>query len=160
MLIKSWVRELDRGLRVISIPEQRAKTREFRYLGMERWKLTEMVGILPLLIQISLFCLPSVSSYFFFTSVNPRLMSPQQFLELESSIMPLPRPYNPLQSMVIFKRGRNQDSNFSQKQPADKGDCNGLYLQTEKPIRQEKTKTSVQTHKESIHKNHSLIISM
>ena len=54
MLIKSWVREFDRGLRVISIPEQRAKTREFRYLGMERWKLTEMVGILPLLVQISL----------------------------------------------------------------------------------------------------------
>ena len=54
MLIKSWVREFDRGLRAISIPEQRAKTREFRYLGMERWKLPEMVGILPFLIQISL----------------------------------------------------------------------------------------------------------
>ena len=54
MLIKSWVREFDRGLRAISIPEQRAKTREFRYLRMERWKLLEMVGILPLLIQISL----------------------------------------------------------------------------------------------------------
>jgi hypothetical protein len=54
MLIKSWVREFDRGLRAISIPEQRAKTREFRYLGMERWKLPEMVGVLPLLIQISL----------------------------------------------------------------------------------------------------------
>ena len=54
MLIKSWVREFDRGLRAMSLPEQRAKTREFRYLGMERWKLPEMVGILPLLIQISL----------------------------------------------------------------------------------------------------------
>ena len=54
MLIKSWVREFDRGLGAISIPEQRAKTREFRYLGMERWKLSEMVGMLPLLIQISL----------------------------------------------------------------------------------------------------------
>ena len=55
MLIKSWVREFDRGLKAMSIAEQRAKTREFRYLGMERWKLTEMVGILPSLIQISLF---------------------------------------------------------------------------------------------------------
>ena len=55
MLIKSWVREFDRGLQAMSIPEQRAKTREFRYLGMVRWKLPEMVGILPLLIQISLF---------------------------------------------------------------------------------------------------------
>ena len=54
MLIKSWVREFDRGLRAISIPEQRAKTREFRYLGMERWKLQEMVAMLPYLIQISL----------------------------------------------------------------------------------------------------------
>jgi hypothetical protein len=54
MLIKSWVREFDRGLRAMSLPEQRAKTREFRFLGMERWKLPEMVGILPLLIQISL----------------------------------------------------------------------------------------------------------
>jgi hypothetical protein len=54
MLIKSWVREFDRGLRAMSLPEQRAKTREFRYLGMEHWKLSEMVGVLPLLIQISL----------------------------------------------------------------------------------------------------------
>jgi hypothetical protein len=54
MLIKSWIREFDRGLRAMSIPEQRAKTREFRYLGMQRWKLPEMVGILPSLIQISL----------------------------------------------------------------------------------------------------------
>jgi hypothetical protein len=54
MLIKGWVHEFDRGLQMLSLPEQRAKTREFRYLGMERWKLPEMVGILPLLIQISL----------------------------------------------------------------------------------------------------------
>jgi hypothetical protein len=54
MLIKSWVREFDRGLRAMSLPEQRAKTREFRYLGMERWRLPEMVGVLPFLIQISL----------------------------------------------------------------------------------------------------------
>jgi hypothetical protein len=54
MLIKSWVREFNRGLRAMSLPEQRAKTREFRYLGMERWKLPQMVGILPLLIQVSI----------------------------------------------------------------------------------------------------------
>ena len=54
MLIKSWVREFDRGLQALSIPEQRAKTREFRYLGMERWKLAYMVAGLPFLIQISL----------------------------------------------------------------------------------------------------------
>ena len=54
MLIKSWVREFDRGLQAMSLPEQRAKTREFRYLGIEYWRLPEMVSILPLLIQISL----------------------------------------------------------------------------------------------------------
>ena len=54
MLIKTWVREFDRGLQAMSSPEQRVKTREFRFLGMERWKLPEMVGMLPLLIQISL----------------------------------------------------------------------------------------------------------
>ena len=54
MLIKGWAHEFDRGLGAISIPEQRAKTREFRYLGMERWKLQEMVAMLPFLIQVSL----------------------------------------------------------------------------------------------------------
>jgi hypothetical protein len=54
MLIKSWVREFDRGLGAMSLPEQRAKTREFRYLGMVHWKLPKMVAILPFLIQISL----------------------------------------------------------------------------------------------------------
>jgi len=54
MLIKTWVRGFDRGLQAMSLPEHRAMTREFRYLGMERWKLPEMVGVLPLLIQISL----------------------------------------------------------------------------------------------------------
>ena len=54
MLIKSWVREFDRGLQAMSLPEQRAKTREFRYLGLEYWKLPEVVAVLPFLIQISL----------------------------------------------------------------------------------------------------------
>ena len=54
MLIKGWVREFDRGLQAMSLPEQRAKTREFRYLGLEYWKLPEVVAVLPFLIQISL----------------------------------------------------------------------------------------------------------
>jgi hypothetical protein len=96
MLIKSWVREFDRGLRAMSLPEQRAKTREFRYLGMERWKLPEMVGILPSSSRYPFFCFPSVSSCFFFTSVNPRLVSPQRFLVLGFSITPLLHPYQSL----------------------------------------------------------------
>ena len=54
MLIKSWVREFDRGLHALKIPEQRAKTREFRYLGMVHWKLADIVAVLPFLIQVSL----------------------------------------------------------------------------------------------------------
>jgi hypothetical protein len=87
MLIKSWVREFDRGLRAMSLPEQRAKTREFRYLGMERWKLPEMVGVLPFLIQISLLLFSVGLILFLFTSVHPRLVSPQRFLALGSSII-------------------------------------------------------------------------
>ena len=54
MVIKSWVREFDRGLTAMSLPEQRAKTREFRYLGMVRWRLPGIVKILPLFIHVSL----------------------------------------------------------------------------------------------------------
>ena len=54
MLIKGWVREFDRGLQALSIPEPRAKTREFRYLGVERWRLADLGAVLPFLIQISL----------------------------------------------------------------------------------------------------------
>jgi len=54
ILIRAWVQEFDRGLQAMSNPEQRAKTREFRYLGMERWKLPEAIVLLPLLILLSL----------------------------------------------------------------------------------------------------------
>ena len=54
MLIKRWVREFGRILRAMSVPEQRAKTRDFRYLEMKRRRLTVMFGILPSLIQLSL----------------------------------------------------------------------------------------------------------
>lgn len=54
LLIKRWVLEFSRGLQAMSIPEQRARTRQFRYLGMERRMVTQMVGILPWLFQMSL----------------------------------------------------------------------------------------------------------
>ncbi len=71
MLIKSWVLEFDRGLRGMSIPEQRAKTREFRYLGMERWKLPGMVATLPLLIQLSLLLFTVGLALFLFQISKP-----------------------------------------------------------------------------------------
>jgi hypothetical protein len=55
MLTKSWLRDFDRSWRSSNVPEQRARTREMRFQGMERWKLAEVVTLLPLLIQASLF---------------------------------------------------------------------------------------------------------
>ena len=54
MLIESWVHEFDCGSRAITIPEQRAKTHEFRYFGMGYCKLHEVVVLLPSFILISL----------------------------------------------------------------------------------------------------------
>jgi len=70
MLIKTWIREFDRGLSRMSIPEQRAKTREFRKQGMLFWKLPEIVALLPFLIQTSLL-LFSIGLVIFLFNVSP-----------------------------------------------------------------------------------------
>ena len=54
LLIGSWVRKFSCGLRMMSIPERRARTREFRYLGMKHRMITEMIGVLPSLVQMSI----------------------------------------------------------------------------------------------------------
>jgi hypothetical protein len=54
MLTKSWLRDFDRSWRSSNVPEERARTREMRFQGLERWKLVEVVTLLPLLIQGSL----------------------------------------------------------------------------------------------------------
>ena len=55
MLVKGWIREFDRGLAAIVKLRQRALVREYRYLGLERWKLLEIIHFLPVLIYCSLF---------------------------------------------------------------------------------------------------------
>ena len=55
MLVKGWIREFDRGLAAIEKSRHRALVREYRYLGLERWKLLEMTHFLPALIYFSLF---------------------------------------------------------------------------------------------------------
>ena len=42
------------GLKAISGLAQQVKAREFRYLGLVRWKLSKMVATLPFLVQMSL----------------------------------------------------------------------------------------------------------
>ena len=59
MLVKSWLQEFDRGWRKYTVASLRAQERERRLQGLERWKLAELVVLLPILIQTSLlfFCI-------------------------------------------------------------------------------------------------------
>jgi len=59
MLVKSWLQEFDRGWRKYTVADLRAQERERRLQGLERWKLAELVTLLPILIQLSLviFCI-------------------------------------------------------------------------------------------------------
>ena len=54
MLVKGWIRELDRKLRSIPDLERRAVIKELREQGLARWRLPEIITILPSLIHISL----------------------------------------------------------------------------------------------------------
>ena len=55
MLVKGWIRELDRRLLGIPDLQKRAVIKELREQGLIRWRLPEMITILPSLIYISLF---------------------------------------------------------------------------------------------------------
>jgi hypothetical protein len=54
MLAKTWLRDFDRAWRSSNVLEERARAREMRLQGLERWKLAEVVALLPLLTQASL----------------------------------------------------------------------------------------------------------
>ena len=55
MLVKGWLQEFDRGWRTYTVAHLRAQERERRLQELERWKLHELVALLPILIQGSLF---------------------------------------------------------------------------------------------------------
>jgi hypothetical protein len=59
MLVKGWLQEFDRGWRKYTVAHLRAQERERRLQELERWKLHELVALLPILIQGSLllFCI-------------------------------------------------------------------------------------------------------
>ena len=59
MLLKGWLQEFDRGWRKNTVAHLRAQERERRLQELERWKLHELVALLPILIQGSLllFCI-------------------------------------------------------------------------------------------------------
>jgi hypothetical protein len=54
MLVKGWIRELDRGLEAISDSKRRALVREYRNQGLLLWKLPQLIALLPILIYVSL----------------------------------------------------------------------------------------------------------
>ena len=53
MLAKSWIRELGRGLKSIPV-EERAKVREYRAQGVDRYTLPQIVAVLPFLVYAAL----------------------------------------------------------------------------------------------------------
>jgi len=59
VLTKGWLRDFDRGWKSLNVPEERARKREMRFQSLERWKLPQVVTLLPILVQASLvlFCL-------------------------------------------------------------------------------------------------------
>ena len=58
ILIRGWLREFDRGLRAITIPDIQAKEREQRLQSLERYHITALVALLPVVVQLALvlFC--------------------------------------------------------------------------------------------------------
>ena len=58
ILVKSWLREFDRGMHSITSPELRAKERESRLLSLEQCRVPQLMALLPILLQASLtlFC--------------------------------------------------------------------------------------------------------
>ena len=59
MLVKGWLQGFDRGWRKYTVAHLRAQERDRRLQELERWKLHELVALLPILIQVSLllFCI-------------------------------------------------------------------------------------------------------
>jgi hypothetical protein len=67
ILVKGWIRELDRGLKSISVMKDRAIVREYRTQGFERYKLPQIIALLPLLIYNSLFLFSCGLTVFLFS---------------------------------------------------------------------------------------------
>lgn len=66
ILVRSWIRELDRGLEAISDSKRRALVREYRNQGLLFWKLPQVIALLPILIYTSLLLFSSGLVIFLF----------------------------------------------------------------------------------------------
>jgi hypothetical protein len=76
MLFKGWIRELDRKLRRIPDLRKRAVIKELREQGMLRWRLPELITILPSLILLSLLLFfTGLTLYLFYIHKLPAFLS-------------------------------------------------------------------------------------
>lgn len=55
MTAKQWVREYTRPFGGASSDEDRAKQRHFRYRGVDKWKMSQLINSIPTIIHIALF---------------------------------------------------------------------------------------------------------
>jgi len=76
MLVKGWIRELDRKLRRIPDLRKRAVVKELREQGMLRWRLPDIITILPSLILLSLLLFfTGLTVYLFYIHKLPAFLS-------------------------------------------------------------------------------------
>ena len=76
MLVKGWIRELDRKLRRIPDLQKRAVVKELREQGMLRWRLPDLITILPSLILLSLLLFfAGLTIYLFYVHKLPAFLS-------------------------------------------------------------------------------------
>ena len=84
MVVKTWLQNFDRGMRVITSPEMRAKERECRYRSIMRWRVHWVVAVLPFLVQLSL----AVFAAGLFLFLKP-LHKPSAYVTLGVSLLAL-----------------------------------------------------------------------
>ena len=76
MLVKGWIRELDRKLSRIPDLRKRAVVKELREQGMFRWRLPELISTLPWLILLSLLLFfTGLTVYLFYIHKLPAFLS-------------------------------------------------------------------------------------
>jgi hypothetical protein len=76
MLVKGWIRELDRKLRRIPDLRKRSVVKELREQGMLRWWLPEIIAVLPTLILLSLLLFfIGLTVYLFYIHKLPAFLS-------------------------------------------------------------------------------------
>ena len=76
MVVKGWVRELDRKLRRIPDSRKRAVIKELREQGMLRWRLPEIIAVLPTFILLSLVLFfTGLTVYLFYIHKLPAFLS-------------------------------------------------------------------------------------